>query len=132
MTIKDLQPRMGKVELVATVTEKAAPREFNKEGRSGKVCNAKIKDETGEVTLTLWNDDADKVNVGDKVKISNGFVSEWQGEMQLSTGKFGKLEVVEKSTTIPEVTKTEEPKAAPDELDEEINEELNTDEEEVL
>ena len=38
----------------------------------------------------------DKVKTGDKVKITNGFVSEFRGEKQLSTGRFGKLEVVEK------------------------------------
>ena len=30
-----------------------------------------------------------------KVKITNGYVSEFQGELQLTTGKFGKLEVLE-------------------------------------
>ena len=35
----------------------------------------------------------DKVKVGSKVKISNGYVKEFQGEPQLTAGKFGKLEV---------------------------------------
>ena len=43
----------------------------------------------------MWNEQADQVNVGDTVKISNGWVGEYQGEKQLSTGKFGKLEVVD-------------------------------------
>ena len=58
------------------------------------VCNAKGKDESGEISLTLWDDQIDQVNVGDKVKIANGYVGDWQGEKQLSTGKFGTLEVV--------------------------------------
>ena len=94
MNISELKPRMGKVDLTATVAEKGDIREINKPNFSGKVCNAKIKDETGQVTLTLWNDEIDKVNVGDKIKITNGYVSEFQGEMQLSAGKFGKLEVI--------------------------------------
>ncbi|MBI2139991.1 hypothetical protein HYU14_03640 [Candidatus Woesearchaeota archaeon] len=98
MTIKDLQPRQGKVELTAEVISKAEPREFDKFGKKGKVCNAKIRDDTGEITLTLWNEQADQVNVGDIVKIGNGWVSEWQGEMQLSTGKFGNLSIVGKGT----------------------------------
>ena len=136
MSIKDLQPKMGKVELVAIVSNKEEPRTFNKEGRSGRVCNAKIKDETGEISLTLWNDDVDKVNLGDKIQIKNGFVSEWQGELQLSTGKFGSLEILEKSATLPEIVNKEETKPQKtlqsDELDEEIDEELASDEEEVL
>lgn len=94
MTIKDLQARQGNVNLTAEVAEKADVREFEKFGKKGKVCNAVIKDATGKVKLTLWNEDIDKVNVGDTIKIENGWVNEWQGELQLSTGKFGKLEVI--------------------------------------
>jgi replication factor A1 len=95
MAIKDLKAREGKVDIIAEVVDKADVKEFSKFGKAGRVCNAKVKDESGEMTLTLWNEDIDKVNVGDKIHISNGYVSEWQGELQLSTGRFGKLEVVE-------------------------------------
>ena len=94
MAIKDLEARQGNVDLVLEIVEKAEPREFEKFGNTGKVCNCKGKDETGTITMTLWNEDIDKVSVGNKVHITNGWVSEWQGELQLSTGKFGKLEVV--------------------------------------
>ena len=92
-TVKELQPRMGKVELTGTITKKDEPRTFDKFGKEGRVANAKIKDDTGEVTLTLWNEQVDQVNVGDKVTVHNGWVSEYRGELQLSTGKFGQLEV---------------------------------------
>ena len=36
----------------------------------------------------------DKVSVGQKVKITNGYVNEWQGKAQLTLGKFGKTEIV--------------------------------------
>jgi len=94
MQIKDLQPKTGKVDIELEVVEKDEPREFTKFGSVGKVCNAKVKDETGEIKLTLWNEQVDQINVGDKIKITNGYVSEYQGEMQLSTGKFGKLEKI--------------------------------------
>lgn len=93
MQIKDLQPRQGKVNITLEVTEKAEPRTFEKFGKSGKVCNAKAKDETGTITITLWNDEVDQVSVGDKVTIENGWVSEYQGELQLSAGKYGKMTV---------------------------------------
>tara|TARA_Y100000310_G_scaffold147251_1_gene146517 strand:- start:4892 stop:5329 length:438 start_codon:yes stop_codon:yes gene_type:complete len=93
MAIKDLQARQGNVEILAEIIDKGDIREFEKFGKSGRVCNAKIKDESGEVQLTLWNEQIDQVEVGDKVHITNGWVSEFQGELQLSTGKFGKMEV---------------------------------------
>jgi ssDNA-binding replication factor A large subunit len=95
MPIKDLQPKQGNAEVEATVIDKGEIREFNKFGKTGRVCNAKIKDSTGTIALTLWNEQIDQVNIGDKIKITNGWVNEWQGEMQLTTGKFGKLEVLE-------------------------------------
>ncbi len=94
MQIKDLQPRQGKVELVAKIVEKGEPRTISNPNFSGSVANAKLQDESGSVKLTLWNDQVTQFKVGDTVKISNGYVSEYQGEMQLSTGKFGKLELV--------------------------------------
>jgi ssDNA-binding replication factor A large subunit len=42
------------------------------------------------------------VEVGDKIQITNGWVGEYQGEMQLSTGKFGQLKVLEKGSPQPE------------------------------
>jgi len=108
MAIKDLQARQGQVDLIAEIMEKGEIREFEKFGKTGKVCNAKIKDATGEMSLTLWNEDIDKVKVGDKVHIINGWVGEWQGEKQLSTGKFGQLEVVgEGSETTDEAEEAE-------------------------
>jgi len=108
MPIKDLQARQGKVDIVVEVVDKGEVREFQKFGKAGRVCNAAVKDETGEIKLTLWNEQIDQVNKGDKVRITNGYVSEFQGEKQLTTGKFGQLEVIEKAE--PAEEKKEEPK----------------------
>jgi replication factor A1 len=96
MEIKDLKPRQGSIEVVGEVIEKGEVREFEKFGKKGRVCNAKIKDATGEIALTLWNEQIDQVNVGDTVHIINGYVNEWQGEPQLTSGKFGTIEVGDK------------------------------------
>jgi len=134
MEIKDLEARQGNVEVTVEIVDKTEPREFEKFGKTGRVCNAKVKDATGEVTLTLWNEDIDKVNVGDKVTISNGWVSEWQGELQLSTGRFGKLEVVGKGDATESAEATEEnsePEKAAEEKTEEPAEEPSVEEEEI-
>ena len=97
MQIKDLKPKMGNVDITVDVVDVGDIREFNKFGKPGKVATAIGKDETGDIKLTLWNEDIDKVKSGDKVHLTNGYVNEWQGEMQLTTGRMGKLEVVGKS-----------------------------------
>lgn len=69
-------------------------REFEKFGRQGRVATAKVKDESGEISMPLWNETIDEVKVGDTIKIENGYVSEFQGEKQLTAGKFGKITVL--------------------------------------
>lgn len=98
MEIKDLQANQGDVDLVLEIVDKEEERTFEKFGKSGRVCKAKVKDNSGETKLTLWNDDIDKVNVGDKIHLEKGWCSEYQGEKQISSGKFGKIEIVEKGS----------------------------------
>jgi len=94
LKLADLKPKQGKVNIEAEVVDKGEPREFSKFGSVGKVCQATIKDDSGQMILTLWNEQVEQVNVGDRVKVTNGYVSEFQGEKQLTAGKFGTLEIV--------------------------------------
>ena len=97
MNIKELKPKQGNVDITIDVVDVGDIREFQKFGKAGKVATAIAKDETGDIKLTLWNDDIEKVKAGDKVHLINGYVNEWQGEIQMTTGRMGKLEVVGKS-----------------------------------
>ena len=97
MQVKDLKPKQGNVDIVIDVVDVGDAREFQKFGKPGKVSTAIAKDETGDIKLTLWNEDIDKVKAGDKIHLTNGYVNEWQGEMQLTTGRMGKMEVVGKT-----------------------------------
>lgn len=149
--IKDLQARQGNVEVLVDIVDISPVREFEKFGKKGRVANANAKDATGEVKLTLWNEQIDQIKVGDKVHLSNGYVGEYNGELQLSAGKFGTLEVVkgeasapaekspvavEKEEVIPEVKVEKKPvpveESVEDDSEEDIAEvELDIDEEEI-
>ena len=94
MKISDLSPGTGNVELEAEVVEVESPREINKMGKMLRVANATIKDDSGTITLVLWNDEIDKVQPGNVIKVSNGYVNSWKDKMQLTLGKFGKMQVV--------------------------------------
>lgn len=111
MKINEIEPKTGDIELIATIMEIGDIREFEKSGSKGRVAKATIKDETGECKLTLWNEQIDQVTVDSKIKITKGWADEWQGEMQISTGKFGTMETLEHDATIEEATqpKKEEP-----------------------
>jgi len=109
MKISELKAGQGKVDIEITIKSKADIRVLEKYGKELKIANAVAQDDSGEIAITLWNDDAEKVNVGDKIKITNGYVSEYNGAKQLTSGKFGKLEVVSSSK------KPEENASPPDE-----------------
>lgn len=96
MKIGDLKPRSNVEKIELEIVEMDEIRGFiSKLGVKGKVCNAVGADKTGaKIGLTLWNDEIDKVNVKDRVEITNGWVKEWDGNLELSAGKFGKLEVL--------------------------------------
>lgn len=97
MMIKDLKPRTPFEELVVEVVTKGEPRAFATAQGQGTVCNAAVKDESGEeVSLTLWNDEYKLINDGDKIKITNGWVNEYKGKLQISAGRQGKIEVLSK------------------------------------
>lgn len=96
MKISELKVGQGKADIEAVVKQVGDTRSFNKFGRELKVANAIIEDDSGSIKLTLWNDEIMKVKTGDKIKITNGFVNEFNSEKQLTAGKFGKLEVLDK------------------------------------
>ena len=129
MQIKDLKPKQGSVDVTVDIVDVGEPREFQKFGKPGKVSTAIAKDETGDIKLTLWNEDIDKVKAGDKIHLTNGYVNEWQGEMQLTTGRMGKLEVIGKSDV--DLNKESDSKIRTNIPMEENDEELNVEEEDI-
>jgi ssDNA-binding replication factor A large subunit len=97
MMAKDLKDKSKVDELIVTIVEKKEQREFKSSwsGSAGRVCDATGQDENGDtVNLTLWNDDIEKVDVNSKIKITNGWVSSYKNKLQVSSGKYGKLEVL--------------------------------------
>ena len=97
MQISELRIAQGNVDVEGIVTEIGDTRTFDKFGRELKVANAILKDDSGSIKLTLWNDDISRFKNGDKIKINNGYVNEFQGEKQLTSGKFGNMELVDSS-----------------------------------
>lgn len=95
MKIKDLQNGMKRISIEAKITEKSDPREVVSrfKDQTYKVADVIIADETGQIKLTLWNEQIDQVNVNDVIKIENGYVTSFRGEIQLNVGKYGKLAV---------------------------------------
>jgi len=96
LRIEDLKVDSKVDVLEVTIKEKGEVRQVNTRfGQPGRVCDAKGVDASGEnVSISLWNDEIDRVHVNDRIRITNGWAREWRGDIQVSAGKFGKLEVL--------------------------------------
>jgi replication factor A1 len=95
VNIKDLRNGMKRVTVEANVVEKGETRQVRSryKDETYTVADARVEDETGSIKLTLWNEQIEQVNVGNKVKIENGYVTSFKGEIQLNVGKFGTMTV---------------------------------------
>ena len=94
-TAEEAKNMRNNINIEGTVERKGESRTVNKKaGGTIDVCDAYLVDESGEIKLTLWGDDIPKVQDGSKVKITNGYTNTFKGEVSLTKGKYGQLEVL--------------------------------------
>jgi replication factor A1 len=96
--IETLTPNSKAVNTIAKVVSKSEIR--NVTGRDysiRRVADALVGDETGCVYLTLWDDNIDKINAEATLRITNGYVNLFRGNMRLNIGKYGSFEILKES-----------------------------------
>ncbi|HYW01880.1 MAG TPA: hypothetical protein VE862_10440, partial [Candidatus Acidoferrum sp.] len=65
-----------------------------KNGPPTRFAHATLEAEGRKCNLTLWEAETDRVKVGDRIRIINGYTTEYNGRISLQSGKFGKIEVI--------------------------------------
>jgi len=96
LRIKDIDAGVRRVNLKAKVVGKSIPRYvFSRFGDALTLSTATIADDTGSIRMSLWNAEIDRVSIGDTVQINDGRVRTFRGELQVSLGRKGRLQVVE-------------------------------------
>jgi replication factor A1 len=94
--IENLRAGMKQINLRAKVIEVPEPNKvFTRSGLEAYVSNALISDETGTIRMSLWNRQINTISKGDTIKIQNGTVTRFRGNLQLRIGKSGGLSVIE-------------------------------------
>ncbi len=88
--IKNLTPNSKKINLIGKIIEMEDIRQTS---NNNKVMEALISDETGCVFLTVWNENIEKVKIGESYLIINGYVSTFQNKLYLNIGKFGEFRI---------------------------------------
>ncbi len=88
LKIVELMPGMRKANILAKVIRLFPVREFNKNGKQGKVANIIVADNSGSVKVVLWDTnhisliESGEVKEGDSIEIKNGAVRD--SELHLS------------------------------------------------
>lgn len=94
--IAEISEQSRKLDVEGTITSVGDPRTVNlRAGGTANVADAVISDNTGEIKLSLWNDQIEQVRTGSKIRIENGYTTTFKGEKQLNIGKYGKLTIIE-------------------------------------
>ncbi|HTT72842.1 MAG TPA: OB-fold nucleic acid binding domain-containing protein [Thermoplasmata archaeon] len=91
--IASLRPNSNAT-IEATITAVSPPRDVTTSRGPSRVADATLQDATGTITLTLWGDDIAKYSVGQKIRISDGWVKDFRGKLQVSMGRSGRIEIV--------------------------------------
>jgi replication factor A1 len=91
--VGSLREGMKNVMVEGVVLEKAHARAVRgrRPGESLSVAEAGLGDGSGRVVLTLWNHQIRMIQVGDRVRVENGFVGGYRGVTQLSAGRTGRV-----------------------------------------
>ncbi len=101
--ISELKPRMKSVNISFKVIEKGEVREVasRADGEQHRVCDTIVGDNTGLVTVPLWDASIDEVEVEKTYRLENGYTTLFQGHLRLNIGRYGTIKEAE--TAIEEV-----------------------------
>ena len=98
LKIKDLMSGMNSVEVLVKVISNYGIREFQKEGRKGKVASLLVGDETGACRLTLWDTshikEIEENNLVEEktISVKNAYIRENNGLKEIHLGSRSLLE----------------------------------------
>jgi replication factor A1 len=96
--IEELTPNSKSVNTTVRVVSKGEVR--NVTGRDyniRRVADALVGDETGCLYLTLWENKIDEISEGNTIRITNGYINLFRGNMRLNVGKYGSMEIMEEA-----------------------------------
>jgi replication factor A1 len=110
-TLDGIEGNKAVDEMSLTVLAVNEVKTFTNFRGEGQMQNLRVADAAeNECTFTLWNTDVNKLKCGDKFTLVKGWCKDYKGELQLSTGKIGKIVMDGEPMPAKEAPKAEAPK----------------------
>jgi len=94
MKINEIKRGMSNISIQAKVIDISDKRDVQTKYGVRSVADATLEDETGQIGLSLWENQINAVAVGNTVSVAGAYVTEFRDKLQLSIPRTGKLEVV--------------------------------------
>ncbi len=95
--LSELTPQMKDVDIEGRVMRIFPPTTFERDGRTGRVQNVIVADDSGTIRVTFWNDDIDTIaglKEGDILRIRHGYVKEgFRGGVDFQVGRRAQIEI---------------------------------------
>ena len=92
--IASISDGMKALSVSGTILSLGQTRDIQTKFGPAQVAEAILKDDSGSITLSLFDEDIAKVSPGAKVQIENGYAGSYKGKVQLNVGRYGKLVVL--------------------------------------
>ena len=96
VAVADLAEGMANICLTGVVAGVSDVREYERSGRTFKVCSLFVRDATGQVRVSLWNAHAEAtrdLSVGDAVRLSGCYARMGFGGVEVQTNAYSRLEI---------------------------------------
>jgi replication factor A1 len=93
MKISEIQKGMSNISVEGKVIDISEVREVNTRYGKKSVADAMVEDDSGEIKLSLWENQINEIRIGDKIAVTGGYVTEFRDVLQLNIPRSGKIEV---------------------------------------
>jgi len=92
MKISEIKRGMSGIAVTAKVIDISDSRDVQTKYGKRSVADATLEDDSGQIGMSLWENQINSVAVGDMVTVSGAYVTEFREKLQLSIPKTGKIE----------------------------------------
>jgi replication factor A1 len=93
--VEDLGPEDDDVEITGRIEELPRPRAVSTRYGQKRITTVRFADDTGEIDLTLWEEEIDEIEEGARVRVEGAYVREWGDGIQLNISREGEIEKLE-------------------------------------
>ena len=77
------------------IEAKSSVKQINKKaGGVIDLCDAQLVDASGKIKVQFWGDEVNKIQNGLNIRITNGYTNAFKGDISLTTGKYGSMEIL--------------------------------------